>query len=68
MHDLSVIVAGNEQAAREAQLKDIYNRGKAALYQKQAGIIGIGEIREYSTTSEAKQAALGLSGDWVLGR
>lgn len=66
MHDLSVIVAQNEHATRQASIDAITRAGKVALVQEIAGILGIGEVREYNTTSEAKQAAVGLSGTWKL--
>jgi hypothetical protein len=66
MHDLSVIVAQNEHAARQASIEAITRTGKVALVQEIVGVLGIGEVREFSTAHEAKQAALGLPGAWKL--
>ena len=66
MHDLSVIVAQNEHAARQASIDAITRTGKVALVQQTLGILGIGEVREFRTAHEAKQAALGLPGSWKL--
>ena len=66
MNDLSVIIAHNENATKEAQINAIKATGKVALVQKLSGLLNIGDVKEYDTVQDARQAAHGLFGQWYI--
>lgn len=66
MNDLSVIIAQNENVTKEAQINAIKASGRVALVQKLSGILNIGDVKQYDTVQDARQAAYGLFGQWYI--
>lgn len=66
MNDLSVIIAQNETATKQAEINTIKALGKTALVQKLAGLLTIGDVKQFDTVQDARQAAHGLAGQWYI--